>query len=107
MYRSKILNRIKVYYFLKFVAHELNSGMVLLTGREKIDVAVDWKLLTYFNIYIYNDYYRITTVNCTYQKLSASESTSATRALSRSHFSWFLMTHFDFRSENSTRRPVA
>jgi hypothetical protein len=39
MYGSKILNRIKLYCFLKFVAHELNSemvksGMVLLTERE-------------------------------------------------------------------------
>jgi hypothetical protein len=54
MYRSKILNRIKLDYFLKFVVHELNSemvksGMVVLTGREKADVAdadvlVGWKL---------------------------------------------------------------
>jgi hypothetical protein len=54
MYRSKILNRIKLDYFLKFVVHELNSemvksGMVVLTVREKLDVAdadvtVGWKL---------------------------------------------------------------
>jgi hypothetical protein len=42
MYRSKILNRIKVYYFLKFVVHKLNSEMVkyrivVLTMREKTD----------------------------------------------------------------------
>jgi hypothetical protein len=54
MYHSKILNRIKLDYFLKFVVHELNSkmvksGMVVLTGREKADVTdadvlVCWKL---------------------------------------------------------------
>jgi hypothetical protein len=54
MYCSKILNQIKLDYFLKFVVHELNSkmvnsGMVVLTGREKADVtdtdvAVGWKL---------------------------------------------------------------
>jgi hypothetical protein len=43
MYRSKILNRIKLDCFIKFIVHELNSemvnsGMVLLTGREKTDV---------------------------------------------------------------------
>jgi hypothetical protein len=42
MYCSKILNRIKLYCFLKFVVHELNSEMVnsrmvVLTGREKTD----------------------------------------------------------------------
>jgi hypothetical protein len=42
MYHSKILNRIKLYCFLKFVVHELNSemvksGMVVLTEREKTD----------------------------------------------------------------------
>jgi hypothetical protein len=42
MYHSKISNRIKLDYFLKFVVHELNSemvksGMVVLTGREKTD----------------------------------------------------------------------
>jgi hypothetical protein len=42
MYRSKILNRIKLDCFLKFVIHELNSKMVksrmvVLNGREKID----------------------------------------------------------------------
>jgi hypothetical protein len=49
MYGSKILNRIKLYCFLKFVVHKLNSemvksGMVLLTEREKINVSVGWKL---------------------------------------------------------------
>jgi hypothetical protein len=54
MYHSKILNQIKLDYFLKFVVHELNSkmvksGMVVLTGREKADVTdadvlVGWKL---------------------------------------------------------------
>jgi hypothetical protein len=54
MYRSKILNRIKLDCFFKFVVHELNSEMVkskivMLTGREKtdvpdVDVAVGWKL---------------------------------------------------------------
>jgi hypothetical protein len=43
MYRSKILNQIKLDYFLKFVFHELNSEMVksrmvVLTEREKTDV---------------------------------------------------------------------
>jgi hypothetical protein len=42
MYRSKILNRIKLYYFLKFVVHELNSEIVkseimAMTGRDKVD----------------------------------------------------------------------
>jgi hypothetical protein len=42
MYRSKILNRIKLDCFLKFVVHELNfkmvkSVIVVLTGREKVD----------------------------------------------------------------------
>jgi hypothetical protein len=42
MYRSKILNRIKLDCFLKFVIHELNSKMVksrmvVLNGREKTD----------------------------------------------------------------------
>jgi hypothetical protein len=45
MYGSKILNRIKLDCFLKFVVHELNSKMVksemlLLTGREKANVTV-------------------------------------------------------------------
>jgi hypothetical protein len=54
MYHSKILNQIKLDYFLKFVLYELNSEivksrMVVLTGREKVDVAdanvaVGWKL---------------------------------------------------------------
>jgi hypothetical protein len=43
MYHSKILNRIKLDCFLKFVVKELNSEivksvMVLLTRREKADV---------------------------------------------------------------------
>jgi hypothetical protein len=43
MYRCKILKRIKLDCFLKFIVHELNYeivkfGMVVLTGREKIDV---------------------------------------------------------------------
>jgi hypothetical protein len=42
MYHSKILNRIKLDCFLKFVVHELNSEMakckmVVLTEREKAD----------------------------------------------------------------------
>jgi hypothetical protein len=42
MYSSKILNRIKLDCFLKFVVHELNSemvksGMMVLTKREKAD----------------------------------------------------------------------
>jgi hypothetical protein len=42
MYRSKILNLIKLDFFLKFVVHKLNSKivksrMVVLTEREKAD----------------------------------------------------------------------
>jgi hypothetical protein len=42
MYRSKILNRIKLDCFLKFIVHKLNSKIVkyrivVLTGREKTD----------------------------------------------------------------------
>jgi hypothetical protein len=42
MYHSKILNRIKLDYFFKFVVYELNSEMVksrmvMLTRREKAD----------------------------------------------------------------------
>jgi hypothetical protein len=42
MYHSKILNRIKLDCFFKFVVHELNSeivksGMVVLTERKKAD----------------------------------------------------------------------
>jgi hypothetical protein len=45
MYHSKILNRIKLDCFLKFVVKELNSEivksvMVLLTRREKADVEI-------------------------------------------------------------------
>jgi hypothetical protein len=43
MYRSKILNRIKLDCFLKFVVHELNSEIVkseivVLTERERDDI---------------------------------------------------------------------
>jgi hypothetical protein len=43
MYHSKILNRIKLDCFLKFVVHELNSemvksGIMMLTERKKTDV---------------------------------------------------------------------
>jgi hypothetical protein len=49
MYRSKILNQLKLDCFLKFVDHELNSemvksGMVAMTRRENADVTVGWKL---------------------------------------------------------------
>jgi hypothetical protein len=44
MYHSKILNQIKLNCFLKFVIHELNSEMVVLTGRENADITVGWKL---------------------------------------------------------------
>jgi hypothetical protein len=42
MYHSKILNRVQLYCFLKFVVHKLNSKMVksemvVLTRREKVD----------------------------------------------------------------------
>jgi hypothetical protein len=50
----------------------------------------------HIHMYIYSDYYRITIVNYTYQKLSASESALVTRALSRSILSCFSATHFDF-----------
>jgi hypothetical protein len=44
MYRSKILNRIKLDCFLKFIIHKLNSKIVkseivVLAWRENIDVA--------------------------------------------------------------------
>jgi hypothetical protein len=48
-------------------------------------------------ICIYNDYYHITTVNSTYQKSSASESASGTRALSHSCLSCISVSRFDFR----------
>jgi hypothetical protein len=56
-------------------------------------------LTIYFKIYIYiySEYYRITTVTCTYQKSSASESALATRALSRSCLPCLSATCFDFR----------
>jgi hypothetical protein len=43
MYRYKILNQIKLDYFLKYIVHELNSKMVkfkmmVLTGRENTDI---------------------------------------------------------------------
>jgi hypothetical protein len=41
MYHFKILNQIKLDCFLKFVVHELNSEMMLLTRREKTDMTVD------------------------------------------------------------------
>jgi hypothetical protein len=46
MYRSKILNRIKLDCFLKFIVYKLNSEMVkskmmVLTKREKTDVTDD------------------------------------------------------------------
>jgi hypothetical protein len=49
MYHSKILNQIKLHYFLKFVVHKLNSKMVMsgimvLIEREKADVVVGYKL---------------------------------------------------------------
>jgi hypothetical protein len=51
MYHFKICNQIKLVYFLKFVIHEMNSkmvksGMVMLTGTEKVDtdVVVGWML---------------------------------------------------------------
>jgi hypothetical protein len=45
---------------------------------------------------IYIDYYCITTVNCTYEKSSAFEAASVTRALSLSRLSYFLTSYFDF-----------
>jgi hypothetical protein len=46
MYRSKILNQIKLDYFLKFVIHELNSEMVkfeivMLIKRENANMTMD------------------------------------------------------------------
>jgi hypothetical protein len=43
MYRAKILNRIKLYYFFKFVAHEFNyeivkSRIMMLSKGEKYDI---------------------------------------------------------------------
>jgi hypothetical protein len=51
-------------------------------------------LTTYFKIY--SDYYLITTVTCTYQKLSASESALVTRSSSHSRIFCLSVTHFDF-----------
>jgi hypothetical protein len=39
----KICNKIKLVYFLKFIVHKINfeivkSGMIVLIGREKVDV---------------------------------------------------------------------
>jgi hypothetical protein len=47
--------------------------------------------------YIYSYYYHITTLNCTYQKSSASESASSTCALSHSRLSCFSASHFDLQ----------
>jgi hypothetical protein len=49
MYRFKICNKIKLVCFLNFVVHEINSEMVVLTGREKADMVdtdmiVGWML---------------------------------------------------------------
>jgi hypothetical protein len=49
MYHFKICNRIKLVCFLKFVVHEMNFemvkfGMMVLTRREMVDVAVGWML---------------------------------------------------------------
>jgi hypothetical protein len=46
MYRSKILNQIKLDYFLKFIIHELNSEMVkfemvMLIKRENANMIMD------------------------------------------------------------------
>jgi hypothetical protein len=46
MYYCKILNQIKLDYFLKFIAHELNSEMfksemVVLMDKENADVGID------------------------------------------------------------------
>jgi hypothetical protein len=46
MYRSKILNQIKLDYFLKFVIHELNSEIVkfeivMLIKRENANMTMD------------------------------------------------------------------
>jgi hypothetical protein len=43
MYRYKILNQIKLDYFLKYIVHELNyemvkSKMMVLAGRENTDI---------------------------------------------------------------------
>jgi hypothetical protein len=43
MYRYKILNQIKLDYFLKYIVHELNSEMVkskmmVLAERENTDI---------------------------------------------------------------------
>jgi hypothetical protein len=46
---------------------------------------------------IFQDIYIVITVNCNYQKLLASESASATRALSHSCLSCFSASRFDFR----------
>jgi hypothetical protein len=46
---------------------------------------------------IFQGIYIVITVNCTYQKSSATESTSATHALSHSRISYFSASRFDFR----------
>jgi hypothetical protein len=50
-----------------------------------------------FNNIFYDIYIVITLNYCIYQKMSASEPASTTRALSRSCISCFSMSHFDFR----------
>jgi hypothetical protein len=73
------------------------------TFRENLYIFEKQKINLFNNIfqdiciYIYSDYYYITTITCTYQKLSASEFASVTRALSHSHLSCPSVTHFDFR----------
>jgi hypothetical protein len=51
MYRSKILKQIKLYCFIKFIVHEMNSiivksKMMVLIGREKtvVDMGIGCKL---------------------------------------------------------------
>jgi hypothetical protein len=49
MCHGEICNRIKLVYFLKFVVHTMKSEMMVLTGRQKAnvadaDVSVGWML---------------------------------------------------------------
>jgi hypothetical protein len=53
------------------------------------------KINLFNNIFQY--IYIVITINCTYQKSSASESASMTHALSCSCLSCFSMSHFDFQ----------
>jgi hypothetical protein len=54
--------------------------------------------INFFNNIFQDIYiYIVITVNCTYQKSSASKFASATRALSPSHLSYFSASHFDFQ----------